>query len=299
MKLKHRSIWTGIVICLLAGLLLPPSLVSAQSVSVSIDAPDEVAPDSNFTAKVNIIGVIDFDACDYIVTFDSSVLELTGVTAGAIGETAIPIAATHEFEAGRIKVVGNVPGTPGVSGSGYLAELHFTVIGLDGTSSTIDLVDGCLSNNTAAEIATTWTGNSVHVSGTASPSLKVGELSVTPAQIKPGEEVTITVSVANTGGTEGSYPAKLKINGEQEASKNITVAAGSSQTVTFTTTRQAIGDYTVEVNGLSGTFAVAEAALPGGTAPSPSEANWPLIGGIIGGVVIIGILIVLFKRRAY
>jgi len=60
--------------------------------------------------------------------------------------------------------VENVPGLAGVSGSGYLAELHFHVLGLDGESSDIDLSNGVLGNNQAQAIPASWFGDSVTVS---------------------------------------------------------------------------------------------------------------------------------------
>ena len=67
----------------------------------------------------------------------------------------------------------NVPGFPGVSGSGYLAVLHFHVIGSAGDSSAIELSEGFLNNKLTHEVKATWTGDSVtvcqEISNTASP----------------------------------------------------------------------------------------------------------------------------------
>jgi hypothetical protein len=40
----------------------------------------------------------------------------------------------------------------------------------------------------------------------------ISSLSITPSKVKPGEKVTVSTVVTNTGGTEGSYTAILKIN---------------------------------------------------------------------------------------
>jgi hypothetical protein len=115
----------------------------------------------------------------------------------------------------------------------------------------------------------------------------LSNLSVTPQEVKPKEAVTITVSVANTGGTQGSYTVVLKIDEVKEAEKTVTVAAGSSQSVSFTVTRDVAGTYAVVVDGLIGSFSVTP----------PVKLNWPVVGGIIGGVVIIGLLVFYFLRR--
>jgi len=132
-------------------------------VTVSIDAPEEVAPGDDFTAKVNISQVTDFDACNYDVSFDTSVLRLDDVTSGVTGSATIPVDFYNQISPGTYGVVQNVPGLPGVSGSGYLAVLHFHVIGSTNSSSPISLSSGVLSNIEAQLILATWVGDSVSV----------------------------------------------------------------------------------------------------------------------------------------
>ena len=97
----------------------------------------------------------------------------------------------------------------------------------------------------------------------------------------------------------------LKINGAAEATEEVTVSAGATKKVAFTTVKGVAGSYSVDVNGLSGSFTVKKVAPP--TAPpevAPPEVKppikWPLIGGIIAGVVVIVGLGVFFwmRRRA-
>jgi len=120
---------------------------------------------------------------------------------------------------------------------------------------------------------------------------------ISPAEVAPGDEVTIAVSVANTGGTEGSYTVALKINGVKEAEKSVTVAAGDSKQVSFTAAKDEPGTYSVMVGGLTGSFTVTAPAPP----PPPAPTNWPLIGGIIiiGGVIVAVLLIFFLRRRAH
>jgi hypothetical protein len=132
-------------------------------VTVSIDAPATAEPDSDFTANIDISSVADFDACQYDITFDPSVLRLDDVAAGLIGSTTVPVDMYNELSAGTYRVIQNIPGLSGVSGSGCLAVLHFHVIGSEGDSSAITLSNGVLSDAEAVEIEATWTGDSIDI----------------------------------------------------------------------------------------------------------------------------------------
>jgi len=127
-------------------------------------------------------------------------------------------------------------------------------------------------------------------------AFSVSYLSVSQLEVEPGEAVTITVLVANTGGESGSYTVVLKIDGVKEAEKSVTVAAGESQDVNFSVTREEAGSYTVAVNGLSGSFTVVAPVVT----PAKPGINWALIGGIIAGVIVVGLGVFLWmRRRAY
>jgi len=132
------------------------------------------------------------------------------------------------------------------------------------------------------------TGSFTVVAPSAPAAFSVSDLSLQPAQVKPGEAVTISALVANTGGEPGSYTVVLKIDGVKEAEKTVTIAAGDSQEVSFSVTKEDADTYTVTVDGLIGSFTVAPAKLP---------INWPLIGGIIAGVIVIGLIIFFVIRR--
>jgi hypothetical protein len=154
-------------------------------VLVNVDAPDEVASGSGFTANVNISEVVDFDACNYDVSFDASVLRLDDITSGLIGSTTIPVDIYNEISSGTYRIIQNVPGLTGVSGSGHLAVLHFHVIGSQGDSSPISLANGMLSNNLAEEITATWTGDLVNVTlvpGDANGDGNVNALDITKVE---------------------------------------------------------------------------------------------------------------------
>lgn len=102
-------------------------------------------------------------------------------------------------------------------------------------------------------------------------------LSISPTEVTFGEEVTVSVTLVNTGEVEETYEVVLKIDGVVEDTKEVSIGAGSSQTVTFTTSRDLAGTYAVSAGGLSGSFVVREGA--------PLVFNWWIIGGVIAAVV--------------
>jgi hypothetical protein len=87
-------------------------------------------------------------------------------------------------------------------------------------------------------------------------------LDVSPAKVNPGERVTVTISVANSGGLEGSYAVALRINGMKEEEKVVTVGPGESQTVSFSVLKEEPGSYSVMIGELLDSFTV-EALPPG------------------------------------
>lgn len=90
----------------------------------------------------------------------------------------------------------------------------------------------------------------------APAAFSVSNLTVQPAEVEPKEAVSITVSVTNTGGAEGSYTVVLKINDLKEVERSITIAVGSSEIVTFSVTREEPGSYNIAVDSLGASFTV-------------------------------------------
>ena len=165
--IRAFSVIAVVVALLLAGGAVPP-VAATSGVTVSIDAPAGVAPESDFTASISISEVTDFDACNYDVSFDVTVLRLDTVTSGLIGSTEIPVDLYNEVASGTYRIIQNVPGLAGASGSGYLAELHFHVTGSIGDSSLVGPSNGVLSNVAAGEIEAAWVGGSVSIATEAS-----------------------------------------------------------------------------------------------------------------------------------
>jgi hypothetical protein len=111
---------------------------TVPEVTVSIDAPDDaVAPDSDFTVNINISEVVDFDACNYDVSFDSSTISLSnGMLANNLAEE---IAATWVGD--LVDVTSVLPGD--ANGDGNVNALDITkveriIAGLDAATPGAD-----------------------------------------------------------------------------------------------------------------------------------------------------------------
>jgi len=97
------------------------------------------------------------------VIFDASVVNVTGVDSGIIGSTTVQLESWTLVDSDTVRVLFNLLGTTGVSGSGSLATIHFTVTGTVGDTSVLDIYDGLLVDIWAEEILSTWIDDDVSV----------------------------------------------------------------------------------------------------------------------------------------
>jgi len=88
---------------------------------------------------------------------------------------------------------------------------------------------------------------------------KLSDLKINMEVANPGEEVVITADIANTGGSEGTYTAELKINGVTEQAEKVVMKPGASF-VLFKVTKTQPGTYTVGIDDLSGKYTVQKPA---------------------------------------
>ena len=131
---------------------------------VVVLAPGEVVPNTDFMVTIGVVELVNFDAGQFDIYYDPGVLRLDDITNGWLGEVPTPVAAWREFEPGHARAVVNVPGLPGVTGSGYLATVHFHVVGVYGDSSVVELSHGYLNDNEAQEIVMDeWVGGVITV----------------------------------------------------------------------------------------------------------------------------------------
>ena len=151
------------------------------------------------------------------------------------------------------------------------------------------------ANNTATARVAHFTPFAI-LASTGTAAFGASDLSITPVEVDIGQEVTISVLVANTGDAAGNYEVTLDIDNVVVVTKAVTLAAGTSERVTFTTAKDVAGTYAVSVGDLSGTFVVKQAAppaLPPEEAPPEAEESQPLNIWIVVGIIVAVIVVVL------
>jgi hypothetical protein len=200
-----------VMIILSWGLFPSTSVASETKTQVRIDVISEVYAGDDFIARVSVNGVNDLEAYQIQVSFDENVIQLvgdeggpTGITKGLFGSTSVDVEIwsyiPHGMPGGNIRILGRVYDDLNVSGSGYLAEIHFKAIGEIGQhsnifySETLKFKNG-LFNGNGKKIATVtpWSGNTVHL------------VDYVPLQI--------VSSVLPVGVTGGIYQAQLTATG--------------------------------------------------------------------------------------
>lgn len=119
-------------------------------------------------------------------------------------------------------------------------------------------------------------------------------LSINPQQATAGQPVTILTNVVNTGDEAGSYNVVLKINGQMEQSRMVSVGPQGTQPVKFTLTKAQPGTYTVNIDDQKRSFTVTGA----GSSPNGRMGEGLLFAVAMAVIVIlVGLLIVVARRR--
>ena len=112
---------------------------------------------------------------------------------------------------------------------------------------------------------------------------ELSNLVVEPDSVDKGKDVTVSVECTNVGFGSGSYSVVLKINGEEKDAKSVSLDAGDSTTVTFQAPTTSVGSYSVEIEGLTGSYEVKD-VIPGFS-----------VGSILAGLAVV--LLVLRVRQ--
>ncbi len=146
--------WISVLVVLFLTLAsVPVTSVNADGVTaVTISAPANVPPGGTFTARVNVTQVTDLNCFQLQLNYDPNKVQVVGAEGGSdgvgpglVGSTAIPIDKWAFYPqgapGGAIRVLGHIPSNQAASGTGYLAEIHFNVLGSIGQSATLTPTD--------------------------------------------------------------------------------------------------------------------------------------------------------------
>jgi len=91
------------------------------------------------------------------------------------------------------------------------------------------------------------------------PQLGVATASLNRSAIAPGEAVAVNATVRNRGSAAGAMTAALTVDGQAEATRNVSLDAGNARSIQFVVAPNATGEYAVAVGGTgAGTLTVGE-----------------------------------------
>lgn len=121
----------------------------------------------------------------------------------------------------------------------------------------------------------------------AQAEFEVGQPTISPGSVKEGDIVTITTAVTNIGDAEGTCTLELKINDEVVETKEVSLEADQSQTVSFTVTGDVAGEYIVDLEGWPGLFTVKKSFWA-----MFDPWLWAIVGAIAGVLVLFIIILV-------
>ncbi len=127
------------------------------------------------------------------------------------------------------------------------------------------------------------------------PKFEASSLIISPRLAKPGQPISISVTIANQGTISGSYEMHLVIDGIVRAVKEITLNPESTTTVAFEVSNLAAGKHQIKIAGLAGQFQVISPVI----SPLVSHIDWEFIDLSIMAIIVAGLLVsYLFIRRS-
>jgi len=136
-----------------------------------------------------------------------------------------------------------------------------TVIATDLTNTQHVLTIICSGQKNPASTRHGILIDAVDVSAPFPAAFTVSDLTISPATVGVGQSVTITADVTNSGDLEGTHTVILKIDDAVVKNKDVTVAGGATENVSFTVNKDTVGVYQVAVDNQTGSFAVFRVTL--------------------------------------
>jgi hypothetical protein len=123
--------------------------------------------------------------------------------------------------------------------------------------------------------------------------MSVQFMSINPQQTYANQPVTISTNVVNTGDEGGNLYVTLKIDGQVEQTRMVSVGPKATQPIKFTITKAQPGTYNVAILDQSSSFTLVGDA---GTARAPVNGGLIAIL-VIGMLVLASVMVLLLSRR--
>ena len=214
-------------------------------------------------------------------TYQVSALSVTPASVGIGGTTTVTAKVTNVgVDAGThdvaLKVNGATEQTKMVSlNAGASTNVSFTVTkGAAGTYS----------------VAVESQSASFVVVQPKAAAFTLAGLQISKTTANVGEQLTVTVTVSNTGELSGSYPIKVMLDGVEKYSESLTLDGGKSVTKTYTVSSDVAGAHTVAVDGSNVQFTVT-------TPPPPmTDYTWYIVGGVAVVLVAVAVFFLMKKK---
>lgn len=110
-------------------------------------------------------------------------------------------------------------------------------------------------------------------SALAPAHIEITGFSLSADYVKPGQAVTATVSLENSGDLAATYNLQVLVGGKVEARQDIYVLGGKKLTYTYDFSRPKEGSYTVQAGDFTGTLLVANVSRPATNTLLVKKAN--------------------------
>jgi hypothetical protein len=260
---------------------------AALHVGGSIEATRDVTLNGNETQQVSF--TVKRDAGTYYVSIENLYGSIIYLKPAEFAASEL-VLSSNSVEAGEdITVSFKLVNKGEVSGK-YTATLQ--IDGDTGATEDVNLAGG-ESQPVTFIINRSEPGGYIVAVGSLSASFiylkpaafTISELGINPTSIQKNKLIIINFLVTNTGEISGVYTPTLKVNDTVAGTKNITLAGGENQLISFELIPEKAGTYIVDADGLHGSFVVKQFNL------------LLLLVGVGGVLAVVTLLIIIFCVR--
>ncbi len=122
----------------------------------------------------------------------------------------------------------------------------------------------------------------------------ISGLAISPTEANTGQTITISATIRESANISGIYEGTLKINDVVEETKELTVGPSATAQLSFAISRNEPGTYSVDLDGLKGSFTVTGEPVTGSSGSFPTV---PVVIGAVAALAIVGLPIIYWSRK--